>query len=553
MKKIMVVSAVFLQFVAEATDPASAAAGSPSARPRAFSVAPREFVGARKKVKDYLDQKKRLESDDRLQNLQNIVRYVSGNEEAWNDLRKKATEVAEKAVRSPTKENFKELVGLYDKFHETVLKDIHNTSIDLVNLEFKRGRSDHDDSLIVFLRGEGSANLKEFMKKNFGVLCYLYRTIAVFANELKLDPEDFIHMVLIGEDPTSIRDGVIWNVDELNQRKGAIDRANDADFENYWNCLKLCHTKNLRTDPILSGLQEPCPIIIDLNQSVPRGYTIDDGFRTGEFSLNDGVLFRKVGEVNTPLLFPIREDMFGEIGYEVATKCNIGRTPCPTPVFVTLNYCDESFPETSEGGGWKLHVSATPSSAAKVANVVVPYLLTNKIDFKIVPTTGALRSLNLDSKFGVSGGHYSQYGKFITIYPLDGEGGAKIARDLDDMLCQHVFTRKDFVTCAGEFSIGKSGALSTRYTDSYSRDGGSSDVRRAPLIRKSSLEVAAASIPMYPLFYCGVKMSGVLDANLSSEKAKRCRQALFIENIERLGLTTDDVADPDLMRTVVRS
>jgi hypothetical protein len=76
--------------------------------------------------------------------------------------------------------------------------------------------------------------------------------------------------------------------------------------------------------------------------------------------------------------------------------------------------------------GIKLHVSATIMNATKIANIALPFLLGNRIAFKIILCGQFLMQLN-NGLFG-----FSQIGKFITIYP---ESQVKIiAHSIDQKL-----------------------------------------------------------------------------------------------------------------------
>ncbi|MET7296954.1 lanthionine synthetase LanC family protein [Streptomyces griseoloalbus] len=76
--------------------------------------------------------------------------------------------------------------------------------------------------------------------------------------------------------------------------------------------------------------------------------------------------------------------------------------------------------------GWKLHVSATPWSAAEVLARVIPVLLDCGVSFKVVGTRLQLLQLN--------NGHYGmrQVGKFITAYPASDDETVGLAMALDE-------------------------------------------------------------------------------------------------------------------------
>lgn len=76
--------------------------------------------------------------------------------------------------------------------------------------------------------------------------------------------------------------------------------------------------------------------------------------------------------------------------------------------------------------GFKLHVSATILNCNSVAEKIIPFLLQNEIQFKVIKDVYTLADLNR----GWLG--YSQIGKFITIYPRDTSHLKEIAKTLSD-------------------------------------------------------------------------------------------------------------------------
>jgi hypothetical protein len=76
--------------------------------------------------------------------------------------------------------------------------------------------------------------------------------------------------------------------------------------------------------------------------------------------------------------------------------------------------------------GWKLHVSATPLSAAQVLELALPILLRAGARFKAVNTVGRLLALN-NGLYGMT-----QIGKFITVYPSDVVQAVELAVALDE-------------------------------------------------------------------------------------------------------------------------
>jgi tRNA A-37 threonylcarbamoyl transferase component Bud32 len=76
--------------------------------------------------------------------------------------------------------------------------------------------------------------------------------------------------------------------------------------------------------------------------------------------------------------------------------------------------------------GWKLHVSADPTSAEDVLRRTLPVLLAEDAGFKVVSSVPQLALLNN----GMAG--LSQVGKFITVYPKDDAHAVRLGVALDE-------------------------------------------------------------------------------------------------------------------------
>lgn len=75
--------------------------------------------------------------------------------------------------------------------------------------------------------------------------------------------------------------------------------------------------------------------------------------------------------------------------------------------------------------GWKLHVSATILTASEILEKIGPVLQKGKVLFKAPSSLLELGKLNAGVFYG-----YSQIGKFITIYPHEGEDPVALAEEL---------------------------------------------------------------------------------------------------------------------------
>lgn len=76
--------------------------------------------------------------------------------------------------------------------------------------------------------------------------------------------------------------------------------------------------------------------------------------------------------------------------------------------------------------GWKLHISASPSSACAVLRGVLPILFARPIVFKMAASLKRLKFLNQ------GGAGRSQIGKFITVYPRNDQEALDLAVLLDE-------------------------------------------------------------------------------------------------------------------------
>lgn len=75
--------------------------------------------------------------------------------------------------------------------------------------------------------------------------------------------------------------------------------------------------------------------------------------------------------------------------------------------------------------GWKIHVSATILSAARVLERVAPFLNNERILFKAPVSLQELKKINCGLFYG-----FSQVGKLITVYPPNPEVAVKAALKL---------------------------------------------------------------------------------------------------------------------------
>jgi len=91
------------------------------------------------------------------------------------------------------------------------------------------------------------------------------------------------------------------------------------------------------------------------------------------------------------------------------------------PRWIYFTYRHKKMPEQ----GFKLHISATPHSALKILQQIIPILASHKVAFKFCSSIKNLISL-LNGDDGIT-----QIGKFITVYPYDSDQAVGLAIELD--------------------------------------------------------------------------------------------------------------------------
>ncbi len=108
--------------------------------------------------------------------------------------------------------------------------------------------------------------------------------------------------------------------------------------------------------------------------------------------------------------------------------------------------------------GWKLHVSAKPTSLEKILEIVKPVLQKYDPHFKYTSSFGLKHLL----------AQPTQRGKFITIYPDSLIHANEIAEAIDSILQAAILEEKidpftDFETIVSDAQLGNTGGLFTRY------------------------------------------------------------------------------------------
>jgi hypothetical protein len=119
-----------------------------------------------------------------------------------------------------------------------------------------------------------------------------------------------------------------------------------------------------------------------------------------------------------------------------------------------LTFRDIKTPENFLMQGWKIHVSAKPETAHLVAQVVLPILAKACVPHKILDSETIIRKLQSDE---------TQKGKFITIYPLNDDHAAYIARILELAIVKSKLKKDDFDVPPYDLPLGETGGIFTRY------------------------------------------------------------------------------------------
>jgi hypothetical protein len=122
------------------------------------------------------------------------------------------------------------------------------------------------------------------------------------------------------------------------------------------------------------------------------------------------------------------------------------------------------------GQGWKIHITARPYSAQRIAALVLPLIhdkpgtKTPFVSYKICPSIPLLRTLlDLENITGQE----TQAGKFLVIYPDDNEHAKRLVNEIDNALMaakkEGIIDDNDFYPLVGDAKVGYSGGVYVRY------------------------------------------------------------------------------------------
>jgi len=118
--------------------------------------------------------------------------------------------------------------------------------------------------------------------------------------------------------------------------------------------------------------------------------------------------------------------------------------------------------------GFKIHVSAKPETAFKIAQIVLPILEENNMDYKIMYDLPYMRYTYYLTQYRfpdllIEKNKSTQAGKFIVIYPEDVKMTRDILKKLDDALKSAGLTPSDFEKVIGDAMVGDTGGIFVRY------------------------------------------------------------------------------------------
>lgn len=129
------------------------------------------------------------------------------------------------------------------------------------------------------------------------------------------------------------------------------------------------------------------------------------------------------------------------------------------------------------GQGWKIHITAQPNSAKKIAELILPHINDfntqfdiQDLSYKIIPSIPVLRTFNYLYPHLSIGDlpQDTQAGKFIVIYPKNTEHARQLVQKFDKILNDAIQEGAinpdiDFMPLIGDAKVGTSGGVYVRY------------------------------------------------------------------------------------------
>ena len=147
---------------------------------------------------------------------------------------------------------------------------------------------------------------------------------------------------------------------------------------------------------------------------------------------------------------------------------------CLDPAFAIRKFGKRESKQIIPKQGWKIHISALPHSAQKIASFVLKTIEDfdilsqgNHTYFKIINSIPAMRSMYYITGHLEGDGRETQTGKFITIYPQNKKHAMALVKLIDNAFLWakkgKVLNNNDFYALSGEAQIGESGWVYIRY------------------------------------------------------------------------------------------
>ncbi len=170
--------------------------------------------------------------------------------------------------------------------------------------------------------------------------------------------------------------------------------------------------------------------------------------------------------ISNPEAFRRQSDHFDQIKkhhrlpsgtYAITTDC---------PYWMQTNPEKMVMPERSQG--LKLHVSAKPQTALKIAKIALPILHEMGVDFNVMYDLRFMRDLYYLSHYRVKNyiigqGYSTQAGKFIAIFPQNLQQAQNIILAIESSFQSNQLNPNYFVRLKGDAQVGDTGGIFARY------------------------------------------------------------------------------------------
>lgn len=147
--------------------------------------------------------------------------------------------------------------------------------------------------------------------------------------------------------------------------------------------------------------------------------------------------------------------------------------PLPPGNFAKMAHCPawiegDTGKRNERHQGLKIHISAKPETALKIAEIVLPIIHTSDIKYKVMYDLRYMRYIYYLNQYDnknlmIGDGRSTQAGKFIALYPSTQEEAREIIQKLDEAFKTHHLSSEDFVKVPGDAQVGDTGGIFVRY------------------------------------------------------------------------------------------